>query len=371
MNSGIELFLCAIAWAFTLGRLKAVQWRNIGKDNGIALNVWFMMFLFSVTLTFLGGFGDSFDAHTFNNLSQLIAYPSILVTIYLAARESLNTIEKSSDKRVIRWLGILLVVTIIILLAIYVLYLWKIPQFINVPRNLPEAIYRFMAFFYGGILCLVVARAYLAYFPLEKSAVLRLRAIMVIMCSFSTGSFFLVRIAQVAGYFWPLLGSPALNSLSIALLVLSSFMFFAAFLSNKIYARFVVIARNIRSWKTLQDLGYLKRQLMRLCPEAFLPATNPSFLSFVFNPEYYLYRVIITIMDGKTLLDDLLAEGALRGEPVLWEGDLLREVVQVKRALQSINPSGDFWEIVDEYRRVSKRLFQSRSQDGGLKEAGL
>ncbi len=253
-------------------------------------------------------------------------------------------------------------------LVIYVLYLWKISQFVNVPQNLPEAIYRFMVFFFGGILCIVVARAYLAYFPLEKSAVLRLRACMIILCAFSTGSFFMVRIAQIAGYFWAPLGSAALNSLSVVLLVLSSFLFFAAFLSNKIYARFVVVSRNIQSWRTLQDLRYLKKQLIRLCPEVILPATNPSFLSFLFNPEYYLYRAIITIMDGKTFLDDLLAEGALRGEPALWEGDLLREVIQVKQVLQSINPLGDFWETVAEYRRASKSLFHDRFDSDALKE---
>ncbi len=110
-------------------------------------------------------------------------------------------------------------------------------------------------------------------------------------------------------------------------------------------------------------MKYLMRRLLLLCPDTVAPLVNPSFWKFILNPEYYLYRAIIAIMDGKTLLDDLLSEGALSGEPALWEGDMLREVVRVKRALQSINTSGNFWELVREYRRASKSLVQSQDQN--------
>jgi hypothetical protein len=62
-------------------------------------------------------------------------------------------------------------------------------------------------------------------------------------------------------------------------------------------------------------------------------------------------------------VDDLLTEGALSGEPALWEGVMLREVVRVNQALQSVNQLGNFWELVNEYRRASRELSESRDQN--------
>ncbi len=124
------------------------------------------------------------------------------------------------------------------------------------------------------------------------------------------------------------------------------------------YARVMVISSNIQRWRTFQDLRYLRVGLLRLFPEVVLPVKEPSFWEFMLNPEYHLYRAIITILDGKTMLDDLLSEGALQGELLLWEGDMLQEVDQVKQSLQSISSSDDFWEIVGEYRKAGRNLAQ-------------
>jgi hypothetical protein len=356
MNLSGQTWLCLIGWGFTLARIRTIHWKDVRRDGGVALNIWLMMFFFTVTLTFLGDFGGLFDAHTINNLSKLIAYPSILITIYLAAQESLKTIDKPSHQRIIRQLGSLLVATNIALLVIYALFLWKVPEFTYVPRSVPEALFRFIAFIFGGALCIVVARTYLAYFPLEEFATMRLRALMVILCAISTGFFFLVRIAQVAGYFLPLLASAALNNLSIILLVLSSLLYFTAFLSDKIYVQFMVISRNIRSWSAFQDLEYLTDYLLRLCPIVTISQSSPSFWRYLLNPEYYLYRAVIIILDGKTMLADFLSETGSPGEPDLWEGDALQEAVRLNTVLQSINPSDDFWDIVGEYRRAKDLL---------------
>jgi hypothetical protein len=179
---------------------------------------------------------------------------------------------------------------------------------------------------------------------------------MVILCAISTGFFFLVRIAQVAGYFLPLLASAALNNLSIILLVLSSLLYFTAFLSDKIYVQFMVISRNIRSWSAFQDLEYLTDYLLRLCPIVTISQSSPSFWRYLLNPEYYLYRAVIIILDGKTMLADFLSETGSPGEPDLWEGDALQEAIRLNTVLQSINPSDDFWDIVGEYRRAKDLL---------------
>jgi hypothetical protein len=364
MNLSSKTWLSVIAWAFTLFKLRGIRRKDI-RYGSTALNLWLMLFFFSITLTFLGEVGGFVDARVINNLSNLIAYPSILITIFLATKESLNAVDRSAYRRTIRWLGSLLTAITTVLLIIYVLFLWKVPEFTFVPRSIPEVAFRFIAFCFGAVMCVVQAKAYLMYYPLERSSILRLRALMVTLCAGSAFLFFLVRIAQLTGYFWPLLASETLNNLSVALLALSSLLYFSAFLNHEKYQQFVRISSSFERWRTFQDLKYLMDRFLRLCPEVVSPAPNPSFWRFVFNPEYYLYCMLIALMDSGTMLDDLMAEGTLQRTSSMMEENLRQELAQLKQVLRSIDASGDFWKIVNEYRyagqelnRISNSLFR-------------
>jgi hypothetical protein len=360
MNFSSETYLCLVAWAITLIKLRDIHWKNIRKDGGVALHIWLMMFFFSVALTFIGSFSDYFDALTLNNLSRLVSYSSILITIFFATRETLRSIEKPSHRRTGRWLSLSLVVTIIVLLMLYSLFLWKIPEFTYTPQSLPEVVFKFIALSFGSLLCVVVFREYLAYYPSEKSAVIRLRALMIILCAFSTLAYSLAKIAQIGGYFWPRLASSTVNNLSLVFLVLASLLYFVAFLNNKLYVRFMVISRNIQSWNCFRYLKYLTGRLLRLCPVVTLSHSYPPFWSFMLNPEYYLYNAIVIILDGKSMLADFLAIKPEPGQPALWDDDLLQEAIQVNQVLQTVNPSDDFWEIVGAYSHAGKQLLQNQ-----------
>ncbi len=64
--------LCIAVWILTLDRLQAIHWKDIRKDNGIALYVWLMMLFFSITMIFLiKRFSIYFDTHTLTNLDEL------------------------------------------------------------------------------------------------------------------------------------------------------------------------------------------------------------------------------------------------------------------------------------------------------------
>jgi hypothetical protein len=362
MNFAIQLSICIAAWTLTLTRLRTIQWKDVRKNNAIALNAWFMMLFFSLTTIFLiKKFSNFFDMHTVNNLDRLIAYCLILAGIYFGTAATVEAVGKSSDKVTIRWLQHLLLLTVAALVTIYAFFISKIPNMdYYLPRSLPEVVFLFIAFSFAATLCAVVVKVYLIYLNQEGSAVMRTRAILIVVSTSSACAYFLVKIATVGGYFWSPLGSQALIDLSSMLLVISALLHFSALLSNKLYLPLVLLGRNIQSWGTYKDLKYLTERLNLLCPEVVLPTTNPSLLTFLLNPEYYLYSAIIAIMDGKTMLDDFLMEGALQGEPALWEGDMLREALRVKRTLQSVDASGSFWTMVSEYRRASQGLIQSR-----------
>jgi len=62
--------------------------------------------------------------------------------------------------------------------------------------------------------------------PAGKVFDIALEALMVTLCAGSAFLFFLVRIAQLTGYFWPLLASETLNNLSVALLAFHHYFIF-------------------------------------------------------------------------------------------------------------------------------------------------
>ncbi|MBL8080439.1 MAG: hypothetical protein JNM55_20885 [Anaerolineales bacterium] len=366
MNFGIMLALCIAAWITAGHRYRFIHWKDVRKDNGIALNVWLNMLFFAITTLFLvKRFCDYFDAHTLNNLDRLISYSSLLLGLYFAAVASADAVGLSFDQSLLRrLLQPLLIFDLTILIVLYGLFLARIPN-INyfTPRSLPEALFMLSAFSLAMIFCLFIGKIYLAYLPSEKSAVMHIRTMWFIVGSFSGSAYFITKIILAAGYFWPVLIFQKLVDISWFFLILTLLTHLSALLNNKLYLPLVVTSRRFQEWSMFKDLNYLVERFRQLCPEVALPSTNPSFLSFYLNSEYHLYRAVIAVMDGKTMLDDVLMEGALQGEPSLWEGDLLREAVRLKRALQAINPSGNFWEIAQEYRFVSKGLLQTMSSE--------
>lgn len=354
----IQLSICIMAWTLTMSRMKTIHWQSVREDGGIALHVWRMMVFFSITSIFLiKEFSDFFDAYTLNNLDRLIAYSSLLTGITFGAMAAIEAVGRPSDRVIGRWLWGILCAVIITLVLIYSLFLSRLPN-INyfVPRSLSEVLFMVITFELGILLSTVVAKVYLAYLPSETAPLMRIRAILIIASAFTVSAYFIVKIIIALGYFWPVLASQELIDLSWIFFISTILLYFCFQLGNKMYAPLVVISRNVQRWRTFQDLRYVREGLLRLFPETVIPVAEPSFWEFILNPEYHLYRAVITIMDGKTMLDDLLSEGALHSEPPLWEGDMLQEVLRVKQTLQSIRSSDDFWEIVGEYRKAGRKL---------------
>ena len=365
MTFMIMVSLCIGAWILTLDRLWAIQWKDVKKDNSIALYVWLMMLFFSITMIFLiKRFCNYFDAHTLNNLDRLIAYCSILIGIFFGAAASVEAVGKAEDKKTIQWLKYSLILSIIILVMTYILFISRLPNMdYFVPRSMPEVWFMFVTFIMGAILCFFVDKVYLLYLPYEKSPMMRVRTILIVVSTFIAWIYFLLKIVTIGGYFWPILGSQALIDLSMILLVVSAILHFSALLSNRLYIPLVLVSRNIEGWIAFKDLKYLTDRIQQLCPEFILPATDPRVLDFMLDPEFHLYNAIITILDGKTMLDDLLFEGAFKGEPALWEGDMLREALRVKQVLHSISHTDSFWKMVKEYRRASQILIYGQDRN--------
>jgi hypothetical protein len=325
----------------------------------VGLHILGMLFFFSITLTFLiVEFAAFFNEHTLPNLSLLINNAAFLISGYFGTAALLNGINISANQQIIRWIRLLLVVMLMILSTLYILFISRMPATLYfTPQSLPEVVFRLIVYFFSMMLCVIVGTTHLIYFPSEKFTVIRLRAILMILCMFSVGISLLIRTITFGSYLWPFLMSPVLIPLFYVFLIISVLLFFLIFLSDKLYARFVITATSIESWRTLQDLQCLVKRLLLLCPVIGMPAEYPNFWRFVFNPEYYLYRAVIIILDSKAMLVDFLAEVEKPGMGGLWEPDEQAEAARISAALEAANPSNDFSDIVETYRRVSRELF--------------
>jgi len=363
MTSLPVIALALIMWGLTLVKFREMRSeRKKQKGEGDVTKIATGMLLFSaLTMTFkVNDFASFFDAHTFPNLSLLCTHLVFLASQYLFTATTLTTIETPSTKRAIQTIRPILFLLITALCMIYIFFISKMPPYLDdEPQGLPIVIFKFLSYPFGMMLCGLMLTTYLAHLPSEKLPLMRLRAMMLILANLIGGAFIFSRLLIFSAYFWPFLLSEPLLILSNVLLIFAVFLFAGAFLSDRLYAQFVIISKSIEHWHIFQDLKYLVDRLIVLCPTIGLPPEKPGFFRFLLKPDYYLYRTIIIILDSKALLSDFFSDAIEPNAPeILWENkDLRHEAMRIHQTLQAAKPSNDFADIVETYRRVSRELF--------------
>ena len=153
-----------------------------------------------------------------------------------------------------------------------------------------------------------------------------------------------------------------LIGLATLFVICAALAFLAALLGGRVYAEFVMLSSRLAYWRAFQDMKYLVGRMLHLFPPVSLLPTTPSFRQFWLDPEFHLYRSVLIIMDGSTMVDGFLAEfDGAPPPPEDWEiaesDNLVGEAQEVWRALQAVPLPDDFYEVVEAYRRGSLALF--------------
>jgi hypothetical protein len=106
-----------------------------------------------------------------------------------------------------------------------------------------------------------------------------------------------------------------------------------------------------------RDLIVLIDQLEEVCPPVGMALHKPDFWEFVLNSDYHLYRAIVRILDGQTLIADFLAYPAA-DNPVqaLWDDKSLLKAMSLNDLLQEVHLTDDFAEMVAAYRLAGRKL---------------
>lgn len=360
MNSFISVPLCVISWAFTLIRFRVLLRQGIRGSGQVSLHIWGMLLSFSIAFTFIiAEFVAFFDAHTFPSLSLLVTNSAFLVSQYFGMTGIILGMDIPVGRRIIHWVKLFLMIELATLFLIYIIFVSKVQATsFFAPQSLPEAMLIVTVSSFAILMSVILMITQLVYFPSKKFTILRIRTALMILSVAVSIIFLLTRAVIFAAYIWQFPVFPITVLLSYVSLICTTLLFFAALLSDKLYARFLIISGCIESWRAFRDIKYLLDRLIVLCPIIGLPPETPGFWRFLLKPEYYLYRAIIIILDSKALLTDFFSETMEPETPqILWEEDLRQEAERIHQALQAANPSNDFTDIVETYRRVSIDLF--------------
>jgi hypothetical protein len=363
MNAAIEISLSVLAWLITLFQVRSVLLNRVWKTDPIAFQVWMASLFFALTMTFLiTPLSVQINRLIFPNFTRFLAYSSVSMTLYLTASSFLVTFPTVQNKRQVKYLKPYLIGTLFLLLVIYVFFVSRTPEWIEqpVPATAAEMAFKLVLFTFATVFCAIMAIACYRYLSQEKVMVTKYRIITIILTASGGGAFFFTKTILTLGYLWQPLGARWIYILSMLLMVGTAILWGGSFLHSNVYARILAISRGVRYWLTYQDLAALVENLERLCPSVGMSMSKPNFWEFVRNSDYHLYRVIVHILDGKTLIADFLNDTVpidrLRAR---WDENGYLEALRLNAILQGIKPNDDFLEIISAYRIASRKLIGS------------
>jgi len=342
-----------------VSKTRSVLKAGIRKTDPTALSIWLAVLFFAVTMTFLVGvFADSFDRFIANNFSRLIAYASVPLSLYFMTRSAIRSQPNPFGRRLQYCIDAFLGLTLSGLVLMYSLFIARIPQWRDhhIPDTWGEGVFMGMMFTFAMSMCLIVAIINGRYYRLEKVRLMQVRVWLIALTAISGGVYFFVKILLVLSLVWSPLGSSWMVELSKFLLVLTALLWAVAFFSNRVYSQAFSGLGSVTGWWIYRDLNRLSVLLDRLCPRITLPDHHPDFRQFLSKPEFYLYRAIIHIMDGKIMLEDILEHGSGVQMTVTWNHEDYELAEQINQALKNVPVEEDFWPIVHRYQHASRRL---------------
>ena len=360
MNPAIEISLSILAWLVALNRGRKALLNQAWKTDPITFRVGAASLFFALTMTFLiTPLGDGIDSLTITNLSRLLAYSSVSITLYLITSSSLISFPTAQNVRYRKYLKPYLIMTLGLLLVSYIFSVSHTPEWreLSTPDSVAEMVFKLVMFTHAIILCTIIAAACYHYINLERVIVTKYRIATISLTAMGGATFFFTKIVLTLGYIWHPLGAEWILTLSHLLMVTTAILWGGSFIHSNLYVRALALLRGIRSWPTYQDLIYLVERLERLCPPIGIVLNKPTFWQFVRNSDYHLYRAIVHILDGKTLIADFLADTSpIDKLQARWDKDGYLEALHMYASLQEIKSDDDYLEMLSEYRLASRKL---------------
>src|SRR5262249_36533828 len=160
---------------------------------------------------------------------------TFLVSQYFGIMGILLGMEIRTNKKIAKYLSLLLGIELFGLASFYFFFFTKMPAItLPVHQSFSQVTLIAIASSFGIVMSIILVVIQLIYFPDKKFALLRLRTALIILCVVTSGIFLLSRVVLFASYFWPFFITTDFVTLSYLSLICSTLLFFCIFFSDKL-----------------------------------------------------------------------------------------------------------------------------------------
>jgi hypothetical protein len=345
----IDITGSTTAWLVVFFRIGTVLKKDLRNQR--VVNAWLFALCFALFDTFqIDAIYVAFDNLVgLNNLSWLLSYIFLSLTIYY--------VSILCHPQVAHWAPILLFSTIGLIITTFSLGPGVSPEntYNVIPRSTPEMLYMVLCYFYATVMLAAgPIRAFFQAWRKEKIVPIRLRTLVALLSASMAFAFFasksvVVLFSFAIPVFRPL--APTGNQLA-SLPTLGLVIFWPlCYAPHWFYTALGRPLAYLQSILALRELHYLLSRLDDLLPlPSHLP--QPHWQDLLRNPDFYVYRKVIEILDKKRSLEIVLEESRFRNDV----NAPLEKATHFHRILQGISQSEDFEHLLSSCIAVSKQI---------------
>jgi len=385
MQTGVDVVITIVAWAVTIWKMPVVLRNRRWAHDERVLRSWAFALFFALSITFqVDVVYLAVDAFTgVNNLSWLAAYVCLALAIYFVSTACCMAMRVRQPG----WILPYLVVTLGLFAAIFPLGVATIPEWTEhtAPRSGCDLLFMQFMYVYAIVLGAIPALAFARFTRHEGAFPTRIRTGVTLLAVILALVYFLTKcVVSLLAFFYP--SSSLVSYLATLAMVLtgaSGLLWSLVFAPNRLYLSLARPFTFCEKVLTLKDLKQLQARLNRLCPP--VAPGQATWWERLKNLDFYIYRAVIGILDGKKMLADYLevleaeqgsgdALSLSKGHRLCrpetfahrWDGRAIEEAIRLHQALQGAPEPQDFQRLVAVYRDIGRRLKVSTGLNPGV-----
>lgn len=350
MRDTIVIFVASCIWIAAFYRFRV--WRRASqKELSLAFRlkyIWYFYLFLACAVTL---FYDKVTVRVdtligLNNFSWLAAYLSGLTAFYAYNLFVYNTIHLSIriKSRILDSLKKILLISYVALIAVYWFAIRLSPEWPSrLPRSGEDVLFQNLFFSVATIFTLTIAwRTYL-FVKQESNRFFKLQGALSLLTIMAGATCFVFKILFVSLWF-VLPNEPALLSLNQFALLAMGVAGLLCLLNNTVVPltrTALHFADALQKVPALVDLLELQNKLHhhRLIAEP----TSISVLQYLAEPDYYLLKIIVSVLDTKR-----------RQEAIQADSSLVKRKLQ--EAIRDLDPQAEYQTLVTACRRINRSL---------------
>lgn len=360
-----KVVIALLLWGVTVYKFGAMWRDGQWRDGSVTFYFWSFSFFTAIGITLL--VGPIYTAvNTFwsvANLAWLIKYVAFCLAIYYMASGCYLAL-KQQKPRPMSWS---LAITLTILIGLYIVGISTLPEKAEhtIPETWLEMLFMQTMYVYMLTLCIIPFVTFVRLFRQEEIVATQLRwAVGVTASLLATVVLSLKITLTFLAFTNPTTGAlPVLQPIININFIAAGLLCPLAFLPNRFYIAVAQPYLFLGQVKALHDLSWLQKQLDSLCPPVI--NTPLDFRTKTQNPDFYLYRSLIAILDAKRMLDSYHLLRNEKTTPISSLGNAARKWDEqqwqlaglLQRELAHVDDEQAYGQLIQAYQQVGWRVW--------------